>query len=320
VGDALAPRLRRASLTWASMGLDLTSRAARRLPRRVRYLAADAVAGLVAGLWIDRRSIAEQNFALLLDLPATDPRVAGLARRSFQNFGRMAIDFLVVRAMSAEEILTWVEPVGEDHLARALRGGRGAILVVPHVGSWDVAAAFAAACGYDLTIVTESTWAAELVAGSRRSRHITLVPRTGSVRPVFSALARNEAVVLLGDLARPGLETAEVAFFGRPASFPIGPARLALRTGAAVLVASSVRLPDGRYRVEARPPLPVDPERPSDEAIQDLTARIARDFERVIAAYPEQWYPFSPIWARATRRACASAAPPGGLRQPRAPC
>jgi lauroyl/myristoyl acyltransferase len=122
------------------------------------------------------------------------------------------------------------------------------------------------------------------------------VPRAQSLRALFRALARDECVVLLGDIAPEGVETAQVPFFGRPAPFPLGPARLAQRTRAPILVISCVRMPDYTYRLEAQPPLRADPTRPADAAVLDLTAAIAARFERLIAAWPEQWYPFHPVW------------------------
>src|SRR5947208_931051 len=111
---------------------------------------------------------------------------------------------------------------------------------------------------------------------------------------LFRALARDECVVLLGDITPEGVETAEVPFFGRPAPFPLGPARLAQRTQAPILVISCVRMPDYTYRLEAQPPLRADPSKPAAAAVLDLTAAIAARFERLIAAWPEPWYPFHP--------------------------
>ena len=294
-----AERLRGAVLTGASVLMDLFSDAVRHLPPRGRYLPADAITVPLAFLWSRRRRVTEQNFAIVLGVSPADPRVRTLARRSMQNFGRMAVDFLVVRTMTARDVRAWGTPVGEPYLADAQRDHRGIILVFPHAGSWDVAAAYAQAYGLRLNVVTESNFLTELVARSRMGHGVKLVPREGSLRALFRALARDECVVLLGDIAPEGVETAQVPFFGRPAPFPLGPARLAQRTRAPILVISCVRMPDYTYRLEAQPPLRADPTKPADVAVLDLTAAIAAGFERLIAAWPEQWYPFHPVWPSA---------------------
>jgi lauroyl/myristoyl acyltransferase len=297
-----AARLRGGLLTGASVLMDLASEAVRHLPPRVRYMPADAITVPLALLWWRRRTVTAQNFAIMLGLSPADPRVRTLARHSMRNFGRMAIDFLMVRTMAARDTRAWGTPVGESCLADAQRDHRGIIIVLPHAGSWDVAAAYAQAYGLQLNIVTESNFLTELVARSRTGHGVRLVPRDQSLRALFRALARDECVVLLGDIAPEGVETAEVPFFGRPAPFPLGPARIAQRTGAPIVVISCVRMPDYTYRLEAQPPLRADPTGPADAAALALTAAIAASFERIIAAWPAQWYPFHPIWPSAIGR------------------
>lgn len=290
--DWLRPRL----LAGAAALMDATSRAVRWLPPPARYLPADAITLPLARVWASRMPVIERNFATMLGAPVSHPRVRALARASVQNYGRMSIDFLAVRTMRDAEVLAWVSRDGEEHLQEALRQGRGVILALPHLGSWDVAAVFAQANGWNLTVVTESDWMAELVAGSRMGAGLTLVPRDRSPRALFRALRRNECVALLSDIADDGLQAAEVPFFGRPAPFPLGPARLAQRTGAPIMVIGSTRQPDHSYHVEAQPLLRPDPDRPDDEAAVALTAAMAAGFERIVTAYPAQWYPFHPIW------------------------
>jgi KDO2-lipid IV(A) lauroyltransferase len=276
--------------------MDAVSAGVRLLSLSARYRLADILSWPFILFWLPTRPAIAQNYAAILGLPEAHPRTRELARRSVRNYGRMAMDFLAVRTMRDEEIQAWAAGLGRPNLEEALCGGRGVIMALPHLGSWDVAAAFAQAYGWNLTVVTEGNWVAELVAGSRKGHGVTPAPRTGSLRPLFRALARNECVAILCDIAPRGVPAIAVPFFGRPAPFPVGPARLALRAGAPVLVACSTRLPDHSYVVEGQPLLRVDPTLPAGEAVARLTAEIAASFERVIAATPDQWYPFHPMW------------------------
>ncbi len=292
---SLAARLRKASLAGGDALLDAVSYVVRWMPYQIRYLPADALTVPFAAVW-PRRRLVVRNFATMLHTAEDDPRAQRLARISIRNYGRMAVDFLVARTMSDAEILARTTPVGLEHFNDAMRDKRGVIFVLPHVGSWDVGAVFAQAFGCKITVVTENNWATQLVAGSRSQRGVTLAPRDHSLRVLFRALARNEAVVLLSDFVRAGVQTLEVPYFGRLAPFPVGPARLAQHTGAPILVIASVRLPDERYQVEVQAPLRPQDGVPAEEAIATLTGAIASGFEHIIQAYPEQWYPFSPIW------------------------
>lgn len=288
--------LRRASLAIASQVMNGVSWGLRRLPSSLRYLPADCVSVPVSYLLAGKLRVTRQNYATALGLEVTDPTVRGLARQSMRNYGRMAIDFLAARTASSAELRSHATTIGYEYYQDALRDGHGAILALPHLGSWDVAAVLAEAYAAKLTIVTESDWVTELVASARVGHGVTLVPRDRSLRALFRALARKESVVLLADIANGGVQTIDVPFFGKPAPFPVGPARLAVRTRAPILVVYCVRLPDRTYLMEAQPPLRADPATSEDENVQALTATMAARFAHIIAAYPEHWYPYHPMW------------------------
>lgn len=286
-----------ASLDLGMRLMDQISEGVRRLPAGLRYSPVDALTTVVAHLW-PRQALVRRNFALMLGVPERDQRVRRLAIESVRNYGRMAVDFLSVRTMPPHEVLRWGQGAGEDRFNDARNDQRGIIFALPHFGSWDVAASYAQAYGLKLTVVTESNWVTELVAGSRREQGVILAPRDKpqTLRLLFRALQRRECIVMLADLANEGVETMDVSFFGRPAPFPMGPARMAVRTGAPVVVAASVRLPDMTYRFEALPSVRTDPCRPAADEVARITQAIASSFEQIISMNPAQWYPYHDIW------------------------
>jgi KDO2-lipid IV(A) lauroyltransferase len=231
-------------------------------------------------------------------LPDGDPRVRALARASVRNFGRMAIDFLAACTIHPVEVRAWVMPEGESYFQEVIAYGRGVIIAMPHLGSWDVAAAFVPAYGIHVTAVVEGHAFAQIVEGARRYQGVKLVERDRSLRALYAALARNESIVLLSDIAHGAVQTVYVPFFGRPAPFPAGPARLALRTGAPILVVFCVRLGETSYHIEALPPIWPDLQASKTEAtaVERLTAALAQGFQQVVQRYPEQWYPYHRIW------------------------
>lgn len=299
-GPQVTPRARLAAVAQAGTGALArgVSHLVRATPVPLRYVPADGVTAVMGRVWRSRRLIA-RNYAALTGLPPYHPVVLALARRSLRNFGRMAVDFLAARAMRSDELLRWVTPVGEPYLAEVHAAGRGVIFAMPHLGSWDVAGAYAAAYGFPITVVVENDLTARLVAGARAYEGVTIIARDRSLRALFTALARNEGVVLISDIAHGDTPTTRVPFFGRPAAFPTGPAQLALRTGAPTIVLGCVRLDDDTYRIEGEAPLWPDaaPSRsPGDAAVRTLTARIVAGYARLVARYPDHWYPFHQVW------------------------
>lgn len=295
-----APEYRRVSLALARALLDAVSGGVGHLPAAWRYRPADAITAPLARLLVSKRRTIATNYAIMLGVNDRDPLAQWLATESIINYGRMAIDFLAAHALSPEAALARTTAHGLEHLRDALRDGKGVIFALPHFGSWDMAAVLGTAFGCKLTVVTESNFLTELVAGSRRNAGVTLAPRDRSLRQLFRALERQECVVLLTDVINEGVQSIDVPFFGHPAPFPVGPARLSEHTGAPIMVVSAWRTMNNTYRIEGQSPMRPSPHHSAEENVYTLTAGVASGFERVIALHPEQWYPFHPIWPALT--------------------
>ena len=96
-------------------------------------------------------------------------------------------------------------------------------------------------------------------------------------------------------------QNVEVPFFGRLAPTPIGPAALALRTGAAVVGVFIHRMPDGRHVIRvSRPELP---DRARAEQIgreawhTEVTARLTALIEEEIREFPHEWVWWHQRWS-----------------------
>ena len=115
--------------------------------------------------------------------------------------------------------------------------------------------------------------------------------------PVLRALERNAFVAIQGDRDVSGTGRA-MPFFGKTASFPIGPFRIAQASGAPVFPVFVLQDEDGRYRTMVEEPIRVPQARgEADEAVvlEGLATFVAR-MEATIRAYPTQWYRFARFW------------------------
>lgn len=86
-----------------------------------------------------------------------------------------------------------------------------------------------------------------------------------------------------------------IPFFGKPAYFPLGPARLARMANPLVLMGSTHYDPVHGYVVHTQT---IDIERTQNRR-QDVRVnarRMAKILEGYVAQYPEQWLMFYPFW------------------------
>jgi len=264
------------------------------VPPGIRYSAAGP--GGSAWFWLSRaqRRAALDNYAAALGRDRSDPEVARVARRAFQNYGRMLTDFVVIGSLTPDELIARTSVEGLEHIDEGLARGRGVITALPHMGSWDVAGSYAAALGYPVTAVAErfpgSLNDAVVSTRERFGMEVVMLGRA-AVRKLTDALRANRVVALLCDLEQgPGVE---VNFFGRRAIVPGGPGALALKTGAALLPVHPYAVGPSRHHFRIDPPLSWQ----EGDRKEDLMQKVVRRFEDFIKEHPDQWYAFRPMFA-----------------------
>jgi KDO2-lipid IV(A) lauroyltransferase len=258
---------------------------------------AAAAPGGAAWFWLSsaQRRAALDNYAAALGRDRSDPEVARVAKRAFQNYGRMLMDFLLLDSLTADEVVARMSDDGREHVDAALARGCGVILAVPHMGSWDMSGSYAAAIGYPVSAVAERFPGSlnDAVVATRQRFGVEVISLGRSaVRAITEALKANRAVALLCDLEQgPGVR---VRFFGREATVPAGPAAFALKTGATLLPAYQYATAPGRYHMHLDPPLTWT----SGETKEGLMQRVINRFEVFIKEHPDQWYAFRPMLSR----------------------
>jgi KDO2-lipid IV(A) lauroyltransferase len=274
-----------------------------------------ATPGGAAWFWLSRaqRRAALDNYGAALGRDRNDPAVARVARRAFQNYGRMLMDFLLLGSLTPAELTARVTVEGREHLDAALERGRGAIFAVPHMGSWDISGSYAAALGYSVTAVTEKFPGSlnDAVVQSRMKFGLNVVMLGRSaVRGITNALAANGVVALLCDLQQgPGVD---VSFFGRRAVVPGGPAAIAFKTGAALMTATQYATAPSRHHIHLDAPLEWDGAPTKESVMQTVVHR----FESFIRERPDQWFAFRPMFPGGAPREKGSARPRHGGESP----
>jgi KDO2-lipid IV(A) lauroyltransferase len=188
---------------------------------------------------------------------------------------------------------------GFHHLVEGMEAGRGVVLALPHLGSWEYGGAFLAAKGYPMTAVAERIEPPELFdyfVEQRAAMGLTVVPlgeNSGSA--VLRTLRSGGLVGLLcdRDLAGGGVE---VEFFGEKTTMPAGPATVALRTGAALLTAAVYTGPGRDHHAVVGSPIDTTRSGSLRADVSRITQEIATRFEVAIRRAPEQWHVFQPLW------------------------
>jgi KDO2-lipid IV(A) lauroyltransferase len=243
-----------------------------------------------------RRRLAT-NLSHALGRPPEHPRVRELVRREVLNEARRSADFLWAIARR-DELFATTEIVGRVHIDSALAHGRGALLVSTHLGGWEVATALAKeVVPVPTTVIVTDDWLAWAVEGLRVRAGIGIVYDSEPVARVARLLREGEAVLVLGDYAKPWMRTYAVRLLDAVAELPAGIVVLSRLCGAPIVPFSVLPRAQRRWRVEIEPPLDSPPRRGGMAAekavLQELadrwTAQLRGHAEHWAAVYPMTW-------------------------------
>jgi phosphatidylinositol dimannoside acyltransferase len=288
--------------SWAERRTFLAYNAAweltRRLPEPVVGWLADVAARVAFRRGGGARERLEANLARVVPPEA----VEGTAREAFRSYARYWIEAFRAADMDPRDLDRRSTTDGFEHLDAALDEGRGAIVLLAHHGTWDLAAQWAETHGYHLAVVAEVVRPRRLFAKFVRLREtvgLEVVPLARGERMLGrleEVLAANHMVGLLAERDLSGRGPV-VRFFGEDARLPRGPLTLHRRTGAPVLPATMLQQPGWRWHIRMLPAVDL-------EGCDDAQAaqRIAHALEDLIRLDPAQWHAFQPIWSTDVER------------------
>jgi lauroyl/myristoyl acyltransferase len=188
---------------------------------------------------------------------------------------------------------------GEGHLREGLAKGKGVLLLNVHLGNWWYGRACLWLRGYRLVGVVNRV---EILGVERFLDKLraklgmrSLRVATGGSQAAEEVFAGNGIFSVHFDVAMP-LRWDHSNWYPLGAAMihaDVGPARLALRHEATVLLMTSVRTESGAYRVTITP-MPVPEKLEPDQ----LHARWLEELNRLILHSPEQWWNWGAVWLR----------------------
>jgi phosphatidylinositol dimannoside acyltransferase len=194
---------------------------------------------------------------------------------------------------------------GESYWREATGGGRGAVVVTAHVGSWEMAAQIGTEDGLRTVHVVREE---EIDPGAqaflrslmtRAEDHVVTHfagDEMGLAIALAEALRKGELVALQADRPRAGGRVVMTQIFGRPMPLPVGPASLARSVDVPMIPVFAFREGDLAVRTVVRPPIVVARTADRHADVAAAMTQLAREIEWAIRERPHQWYCFRKLW------------------------
>jgi KDO2-lipid IV(A) lauroyltransferase len=205
----------------------------------------------------------------------------------FRSIARLLYAFARFPRIKRENISQWIRYEGLEHYIEAKKRGHGVLFATAHLGNWELSAFAHGLMTEAMNVVIrplDNPAADRLVEHRRQLSGNRLIEKWDGARAILRALQQNEAVGILMDQNTSLQEGVFVNFFGIPACANTAFAKIAHRTGAAVIPGFALWLEnEKRYVLRFYPPVEI-----TGDAAQD-TQRLHAILEQVIREFPGQW-------------------------------
>jgi KDO2-lipid IV(A) lauroyltransferase len=210
--------------------------------------------------------------------------------RSIQNLAKTMLELLHLPAMTDAEWEQHVAVRGHEAVESLLSRGQGVVLATAHFGNWELVAAQCIRLGWQGCVVARDAndpATAQLINSARGSAGVRVLARE-QIRDMVRTLRQGSFLGILPDqhALSGGIW---VDFLGRPASTFTGPARLAMRTGAAIVPCFGRRRPDDGIDVYFLQPLDLPRTDDHEADVRAATQMLNQAFGDEIRRHPEQW-------------------------------
>ena len=241
-----------------------------------------------------RHKVVMDNLAIAFPEKSIEERNQ-LASDSWAQMARTLLEYIYLDEVFNLEVemeeSDTIEIVNGEAFQKLRDDGLPAILFTGHIANFELLPMVAAKFGLQIQSMyrrPSNKYAASQVEESRRDLGKNLVASgAGASFHLMSALDRGEHVGLLVDQKfRRGIK---IPFFGKEAKTNPLLAKLARRYDCPVHGARTVRLPDGRFRLEITDELVLPRDENGDVDIRGTTELVTSVVEGWVREYPEQW-------------------------------
>jgi KDO2-lipid IV(A) lauroyltransferase len=226
--------------------------------------------------------------------PGMPPRErARILRLEYRNLGWQMAEFCQMPGYSAEYARRFIRYEGLERFLGARERGKGVLVLTGHLGAWELSSFFHSLVGYPMGMVIRRLDNPLIDAMVNRIRCLhgnRVLHKDDFARGLLGAMRAGETVGILMDTNMTPPQGLFVPFFGVQACSASGLARVALKTGAAVLPGFLLwEEAESQYVLRFGPELALTSTGDAEGDAAENTARFTAVLEEFIRRYPSQW-------------------------------
>jgi KDO2-lipid IV(A) lauroyltransferase len=262
------------------------------MPRRLARLLGGILAWSAYRLLGRLRRVGMRNLELAVPgLP--DAERDRILRGVFRHLGWQLVEFCRMTRYSQENTKGWLRTEGLENYLAAQDRGKGVLVLTGHLGAWELSSFYHSLMGHPMGMVIrrlDNRRLDEYVNGIRCLHGNRVLHKDDFARDLLRAMRAGNTVGILMDTNMTPPQGVFVNFFGIEACTASGLARVALKTGAAVLPGFALWEPsEGQYVLHFGPELDFARSGDAEADILAATQKCNDALESWIRRYPDQW-------------------------------
>lgn len=262
------------------------------LPRPLGRRVGAGIGAIAWGFLPRLRRTGLRNLELAFPQMRAEERVR-LLRRLYRYLGWELAEFCRMPRYTRENTQELVRYEGLEHYLAARDKGHGVLIVTGHLGAWELSSFWHSLMGYPMAMVIrrlDNPRVDRLVNEIRCLHGNRVLHKDDFARGLLSAMRQGETVGILMDTNMTPPQGVFVPFFGVEACTASGLARVALRTGAAVLPGFLVwEQAEGKYVLHFGEEIPLTRTGDDERDTVENTAQFTAEIEGFVRRYPDQW-------------------------------
>jgi KDO2-lipid IV(A) lauroyltransferase len=262
------------------------------LPRSIARKLGEGIGALAWWLLVRLRNVGLRN--LQIAYPEKNARERrDILRGEYRSLGWQIAEFCKMRGYTAAVASAFIRYDGLERYLAARNEGKGVLVLTGHLGAWELSSFYHSLMGYPMSLVIrrlDNSLVDSFVNDIRSLHGNRVIHKDDFARGLLTAMHQGKTVGILMDTNMTPPQGVFVPYFGVEACTATALARVAIKTGAAVLPGFLVwEAAEKKYVLRFGEQLKLVKTSDLESDIVANTALFTVTIEAYVRRYPEQW-------------------------------
>jgi len=265
------------------------------LPLGFTYFIARQIGNFANYVLHYRNQVVMENLKIAFGKEMNGNRLSEIAAESYRQIAMSFMELLIAPKLK-KQISNILQPEHALLIQNLLKQQKGLIAISGHLGNWELQGAAAATVMTDpftvAAVQQSNPYINRFITRRRHEMGMEVAGTKEAMKLLLKALRGKHAIGLVADQSG-GRDAVFVDFFDQMAATQPGPAKLAIKFGAPMVVGAAIRTGPGKFTMLAQ-----QVEINENDTVESLTQKHVKILENFIRQYPEQYFWLHRRWKR----------------------